>query len=172
MGAICPFALPLEKQRMKGLPMGRFYGKSADGDKSGARYVVIISTPACAEAEIEVSHEIYELLDEMQREHWRLERRESRHSWHIEDMRESDLPHEKYVQTPEQEMMHRLKNEALWTALMGLPEVQRRRFLLHHLEQGPVKTLARIEGCSDRAIKYSLALARKNLREMLGEGED
>ncbi len=69
-------------------------------------------------------------------------------------------------------MMHRLKNEALWTALMGLPEVQRRRFLLHHLEQVPVKTLARIEGCSDRAIKYSLALARKNLREMLGEGED
>ena len=80
-----------------------------------------------------MTREIYELLDEMQREYWRLERRESRHSWHIEDMRESDLPHEKYVQTPEQEMMHRLESETLRNALMELPEVQRRRFQYSHI---------------------------------------
>lgn len=152
--------------------MGRFYGKSATNNEGGACYVVSISTPTSSGAGIEVTREIYELLDEMQREYWRLERRESRHSWHIEDMRESDLPHEKYVQTPEQEMMHRLESEMLRNALMELPEVQRRRFLLHHLERVPVKGLARMEGCSDRAIKYSLALARKNLREMLDECEN
>lgn len=152
--------------------MGRFYGKDFTGGEGGIRYFVTISTSGCNEVEIEVSREVYELLDEMQREYWRLEKRESRHSWHIEDMRESDLPHEKYVCTPEQAMMCRLESEALRAALMELPEVQRRRFLLHHLECVPVKVIARMEGCSDRAIKYSLALARKNLREMLSEDED
>lgn len=34
------------------------------------------------------------------------------------------------------------------------------RFLLHHLKGMPVKSLARMEGCSDRAIRYNLAIAR------------
>lgn len=59
--------------------------------------------------------------------------------------------------------------EKLRAALWSLPEVQRRRFLLHHLEGVPVKLLARMEGCSDRASKYSLAIARKNLRKALEE---
>lgn len=45
--------------------------------------------------------------------------------------------------------------------------MQRRRFLLHHLEEVPVKVRARMEGYSDRAIKYSLVIARKNLRESM-----
>ena len=151
--------------------MGRFYGRSTSDTESGTCYFVTISTPTYVEVEIEVPREVYELLDEMQREYWRLEKRESRHSWHIEDMNESDLPHEKYVQTPEQVMMHRVESAEIRSALMELPEVQRRRFLLHHLEQVPVKALARMEGCSDRAVKYSLALARKNLRKAL-EGKE
>lgn len=151
--------------------MGRFYGKSVSGSDGEARYLVSVPTPTRGEVEVEVPREVYELLDEMQREYWRLERRESRHSWHIEDMRESDLPHEKYVETPEQLMMRRLDDETIRAALLGLPEVQRRRFLLHYLGQLPVKAIACMEGCSDRAIKYSLALARKGLRERL-TGED
>lgn len=119
-----------------------------------------------------MSRNVYELIDDMQREHWRLERRESRHSWHIEDMRESDLPYGKHVAMPEQLAMQRMDDEALGRALAALPEVQRRRFLLHHLEGLPVKAVARMESCSDRAVKYSLALARKNLRETLGKMEE
>lgn len=63
--------------------------------------------------------------------------------------------------------MRRLENEVLRRSLTMLPEAQRRRFLLHHLEGLPVKEVASLEGCSDRAVKYSLALARRNLREML-----
>lgn len=151
--------------------MGRFYERRVIEDEGGTHYLVTIANAAGA-AEVEVSRAVYDLIDDMQREHWRLERRESRHSWHIEDMRESDLPHEKHVATPEQLAVWRVDDEALGRALMGLPEVQRRRFLLHHLEGLPVKTVARLEGCSDRAVKYSLALARKNLREALGEMEE
>lgn len=152
--------------------MGRFYERSTSDTEGGTGYFVTISTSACVEVEIEVPREVYELLDEMQREYWRLEKRESRHSWHIEDMKESDLPHEKYVQTPEQVMMHRVESAEIRSALMELPEVQRRRFLLHYLEELPIKVVARMEGCSDRAVKYSLALARKNLREALEESEE
>lgn len=148
--------------------MGRFYERRVVEDEGGAHYLITIARTGGVD-EVEVSRDVYELIDDMQREHWRLERRESRHSWHIEDMREGDLPHEEHVVTPEQLAMRRVDDEALGRALMGLPEVQRRRFLLHHLEGLPVKTVARLEGCSDRAVKYSLALARKNLREALGE---
>lgn len=147
--------------------MGRFYDRRIVEDEGVLRYFVTIDLSTYAQREVEVPREVYELLDEMQREFWRLEKREARHSWHIEDMYESDLPHERMVETPEQLMMRKIEEEELRTALWSLPEVQRRRFLLHHLEGIPVKSLARMEGCSDRAIKYSLAIARKNLRKAL-----
>ena len=108
-----------------------------------------------------------ELLDDLQREHWRLERRESRHVWHLEDMSESDVSSEMRAETPEQILMRKIECAELREALKSLPLVARRRFLLHHLEGLSVKALARLEGCSDRAIKYSLALARKKLQERL-----
>lgn len=151
--------------------MGRFYERRIAEVEGDEHYLVTVTISAYDSREVEVSREVFELLEELQREHWRMERRESRHSWHIEDMREGDLPHKKHVTTPEQEMMKRLESETLRAALIGLPEIQRRRFLLHHLKQISVKSIARIEGCSDRAVKYSLALARKNLRKLLDENE-
>ena len=103
----------------------------------------------------------------MQREYWRLERREARHSWHLEGMSEGDLLNGECAETPEEALMRQVELAELRRALGKLPHVARRRFLLHHLEGLSVRTLARIEGCSDRAIKYSLALARKKLWELL-----
>lgn len=157
------------KQDDEGVAMGRFYEKRVLEDEDGTRYFVVISLSAREKVEVEVDREVSELLDELQREHWRIERSESRHTWHIEGMRESDLPHAKLVPTPEDLMMQKVQGAALRAALLELPEVQRRRFLLHHLEEVPVRVLARMEGCSDRAIKYSLAIARKNLRESMEE---
>lgn len=38
---------------------------------------------------------------------------------------------------------------------------------MHAVAQLPVKEIARREGCSERAVKYSLAKARKRMRELL-----
>lgn len=163
----CGLVRPLGKGRM-GVYMGRFYEKRTVVFDGEMHYLIQIAGFG-AMGEIEVSKELCDELDELQREYWRTERRESRHSWHIEDMRESDLPNEKLVPTPEDLMMQKARDAALRAALLELPEVQRRRFVLHHLEDVPVKALARMEGCSDRAIKYSLAIARRNLRESMEE---
>lgn len=148
--------------------MGRFYEwRVIEGD--GDRCVVTIKTDPYGAREVEAPREVCNFLDDLQREHWRLERRESRHSWHLEDMGECDLPSEGRVETPEQALMRQVERAELREALERLPLVARRRFLLHCLEGLSVKALAQLEGCSDRAIKYSLALARKKLREHLSQ---
>ena len=137
--------------------MGRFYEcRSAKGG-DGEHYLVTVAVNAYEVREVEVPREVFELLEELQREHWRLERRESRHSWHIEDMRESDLPHIRHVATPEQLLLQHIDDSILRRVLIGLPEIQRRRFLLHHLWDLPIKAVARMEGCSDRAGEVQLS---------------
>ena len=146
--------------------MGRFYEWKTVGDGSD-RCVVTIKTDARNAREVEAPREVCNLLDDLQREYWRLERREARHSWHLEGMSEGDLLNGECAETPEEALMRQVELAELRRALGKLPHVARRRFLLHHLEGLSVRTLARIEGCSDRASKYSLALARKKLRELL-----
>lgn len=148
--------------------MGHFYKWRVD-EGDGGRCFVTIKVDAYTVREVEAPREVCDLLDDLQREYWRLERRESRHAWHLEDMSEGDIPGEGRVETPEQALMRQVERTELREALESLPLTARRRFLLHHLEGVPVKVLARLDGCSDRAIKYSLALARKRLREFLSE---
>ena len=71
------------------------------------------------------------------------------------------------VKSPEQLLIERLEAEELQRAIRSIPAVQQRRFLLRYAIDLPIKRIAQIEGCSERAVKYSLALARKNLKEIL-----
>lgn len=148
--------------------MTRFYGKRIDEDGSEPRYLVTIACNGVA-TEIEVAKIVYDALDEMQREHWRLERRESRHTRHIEMMTERDLPRTAYAKDPEQLLIEQVEATEIKTALRSIPILQQRRFLLRHLIGLTIKQIAEIEGCSDRAVKYSLVLARENLRNLLSE---
>lgn len=68
---------------------------------------------------------------------------------------------------PGRVLVERLESEALLRAFQQIPAVQRRRFLLRHLVGMPTARIAEIEGCSDRAVRRSIGLARENLREIL-----
>lgn len=59
--------------------VGRFYGKRIEEDRPDPRCLITIARNG-NRAEVEVSKAVYDALDDMQREHWRLERRESRHA--------------------------------------------------------------------------------------------
>lgn len=63
--------------------------------------------------------------------------------------------------------MEHIESKEILDALEQIPEVQRRRFLLRYLLDYHVRDIASIEGCSTRAVKYSIALAKKNLRQIL-----
>ncbi|WP_354003350.1 sigma factor-like helix-turn-helix DNA-binding protein [Collinsella tanakaei] len=46
-----------------------------------------------------------------------------------------------------------------------------RRLLRHAVVRLPVREIARREGCSERAVKYSLARARRRMRALLTDGD-
>ena len=61
--------------------------------------------------------------------------------------------------------------DELVAALSRLPKVQLRRLLMHTVVRLPVREIARREGCSERAVKYSLARARRRMRALLTDGD-
>lgn len=149
--------------------MGRFYQKRIEENPSSRRYLIAITQAGGGGAEVEVSQCIFDTLDDLQREYWKCERREARHTCHIEMMRENELPHSRYSKDPEQLLIEQLEIAEVYRALHCLPVIQQKRFLMRHLIGLPIKQIAKIEGCSERAVKYSLTLARNNLQEILSE---
>ena len=127
---------------------------------------VTVTCSSGAKISVEVTEEIADALESMQRETWRIERREARHTLSLDAMGtfiavagpESD---------PASGLLGRCRTDELVAALAQLPAVQLRRLLMHAVAQLSVKEIARREGCSERAVKYSLARARRRMRELL-----
>ncbi|MGL5253909.1 MAG: RNA polymerase sigma factor [Brevinema sp.] len=63
----------------------------------------------------------------------------------------------------ERKMMHELLREAIKT----LAPTQRRRLILYYFEDFTYEKIAEIEGCSTRAIKYSIDCGKANLKNIL-----
>ena len=59
----------------------------------------------------------------------------------------------------EDTVLDNLRDKQLARAILELPEVQRRRFVLYHDFELTSTQIANIEGCSNRAVRYSLTLA-------------
>jgi len=130
---------------------------------------VTVAFPGGARVSVEVTGEVAGALEDMQRETWRIERREARHTLSLDAMGP-------FVAStgPESEpgfgLLSKCRTDELVAGLAQLPAVQLRRLLMHAVAQLPVREIARREGCSERAVKYSLARARKRMKEILPEG--
>ena len=147
--------------------MGRFYDSRLTNNTTDNRNFVSVVQSNGRIEEIEVSQITYEALDDLQREYWRIERKEARHTLHLEMMAERDIPHEYHIGSPEQLLIEQVETIEIQSALQRIPTAQQKRFLLRHLVGLSLKQIAEIEGCSERAIKYSLTAAQKNLQEIL-----
>ena len=64
-------------------------------------------------------------------------------------------------------LLSKCRTDELAAALAQLPAVQLRRLLMHAIARLPVREIARCEGRSERAVKYSLARARRRMRELM-----
>ena len=70
--------------------MARFY-ESRNIDDSQAQYRIVVRTPDGKRTEINLPRQVFEGIEELQREFWRTERRETRHSLHLASMDEASL---------------------------------------------------------------------------------
>jgi len=59
------------------------------------------------------------------------------------------------------------RNEQLRSAIQKLPEIQRRRFVLYHEFGLTYEQIADMEGCTKRAVKFSVDLAKNKIKENL-----
>ena len=66
----------------------------------------------------------------------------------------------------EEQVISKLEAEQLHRAISKLPEIQRRRIILYYFEDLTYEQIAKLEGCTKRAVKFSVDLALKNLKKI------
>ena len=100
--------------------MARFY-ESRNIDDSQAQYRIVVRTPDGKRTEINLPRQVFEGIEELQREFWRTERRETRHSLHLASMDEASLAPNNPEKDPELIFMEKLESEALFQAFQQIP---------------------------------------------------
>jgi RNA polymerase sigma-70 factor (ECF subfamily) len=65
----------------------------------------------------------------------------------------------------EDHVYRRIMYQELHKAIAQLPEIQRRRVLLYYFGGYTYEQIAQMENCTKRAVKFSVDVALKNLRE-------
>lgn len=146
---------------MEGANVGRFYTARTVISNGIKRHYVLVRVPGRQEVEVDVSLAVLNEIDNLQKEYWKLERRESRHTLHIDNLEKLTCHEDVYFE--QDEPSEDIK--AIAHGLAFLSPLQRRRLVGHTLTGMSIADLAESEGCSERAIKYSIAAARRNLKK-------
>lgn len=113
-----------------------------------------------------ISRELYELFDHFELEDISQLNVISRYLEHSE-LTEGTLNQRALMQPEplEDGVYRKIMYDQLYTAISELPSVQRRRVLLYYFGGYTFEQIARMEGCTKRAVKFSVDIAIKKLRE-------
>jgi RNA polymerase sigma-70 factor (ECF subfamily) len=132
------------------------------------RYYVSFRDGQAVLRETEVSREVYLVIDECRRHEKRQKNFFDRYIEHSE-LTDETLSHRAHTSpmSVEEEIDKKEESDALRAAIGELPEIQRRRFVLHHEAHLTYKQIAEIEGCTKRAVKFSVDIAGEKLRGKL-----
>lgn len=149
--------------------MPKIYETKAVQDGDQTDYLVLVKRPDGTIVEEPVSKELYEELRSLQRELWRLDKREQRHCVHLDAIPEFYHPRNCKTADPESALIESCLVQEIWNAFGQLPIKQQRRAALRFICDLPIAQIAALESCSERAIKYSLKLAKRNLLDILGD---
>ena len=72
----------------------------------------------------------------------------------------------------ENKVIDKLRNKLLFEVIANLPDTQRIRFLLYYEMDYTYDQIAKKEGCSKMAVKYSIDAARKKIIEKIKKFEN
>lgn len=92
--------------------MARFYERG-NVDEARGEYRIVVGTPDGKRVEIDLPRRVFEEIEELQREFWRTERREARHSLSLTSMDEAAFSENNPEKDPERVLVERLESEAL-----------------------------------------------------------
>lgn len=113
-----------------------------------------------------ISWELYELFDRFELEDISQLNVISRYQEHSE-MTEGTLNQRALTQLEAMEdgVYRKIMYDQLHTAIGKLPDIQRRRVLLYYFGGFTYERIAEMEGCTKMAVKFSIDIAIKKLRE-------
>ena len=117
---------------------------------------------------LEVSRDVYKLIQKSNRNEARIGRSDRRH---IDLAEFSDR--NVYMKTfhefnsVEKSLIADMDSETIISAIKSLPAIQRRRFLMFHVKGLMLKEIAEIEGATVVSIHLSIKCAEKNLQRLL-----
>ena len=113
-----------------------------------------------------LSKELYELFDRFELEdisHLNVVSNYYEHS----ELTEGTL-NQRAVLSPEpmeEGVYQKILSDQLHTAISKLPAIQRRRVLLYYFGEFTYEQIAQMEGCTKRAVKFSVDIAIQKLKE-------
>ena len=116
---------------------------------------------------IEIDKVLYDLFNRFELEDISYLNRVSRHIEHSE-LTESSLNDRAFYkeESLEETVSRSMEYEQLHKAISKLPETQRRRLLLHFFGEMTYEQIAELEGCTKRAVKFSIDLAIEKLKKI------
>lgn len=115
---------------------------------------------------IEIDKVLYDLFNRFELEDISYLNRVSRHIEHSE-LTESSLNYRAFYkeESLEETVSRSMEYEQLHKAISKLPETQRRRLLLYFFGELTYEQIAELEGCTKRAVKFSIDLAIEKLKK-------
>ncbi len=119
--------------------------------------------------DMEIDQVLYELFNRFELEDISYLNRVSRHIEHSE-LTEASLNNQAFykAESLEETVSRSLEYELLHKAISKLPEIQRRRLLLYFFGEMTYEQIAKMEGCTKRAVKFSLDIAIEKLKKDFG----
>ena len=115
---------------------------------------------------IEIDKVLYDLFNRFELEDISYLNRVSRHIEHSE-LTESSLNDRAFYkeESLEETVSRSMEYEQLHKAISKLPETQKRRLLLYFFGELNYERIAELEGCTKRAVKFSIDLAIEKLKK-------
>ncbi len=132
------------------------------------RYFLAFTDGCGAQHRLEIDKDLFEAFDRFELEDISQMHRIDRH-YEQSEPTEVSLYKRAACQPEDVEeiVFHQLEAEALYRAIDELPEVQHRRLILYYFGELTYEQIAEIEGCTKRAVKFSVDGAIKKIKEKI-----
>jgi len=141
------------------------YTLREESTESGTRYFISFKDGQGKHHELEVSEQLFFEFRQMERRNRNLLQWDERHREFSEVWDETlNRRALKLPKSIEEQMIEAERAELLCKAVDGLPEIQRRRFLLYYEYEFNFYQIAAMEHCTASAIQKSVAIAKEKVK--------